>query len=254
MNKRFASKEITAIVLSLFFMVVGFGLIWFSKVYLQIEGETLFIFLFLIPILAYAIFSGRLSEFKAGGIEAKFVDVAKQSVEIGSETIEPSVNDMRVVAKAGAKELQKMLHRLDESKPIVLTAILGKRGYYNREVWLHYLEALSQYQNFKFVVILNKDGQFIAYMASWAMRQLLRMEDLGDHFVQTINQGNDFELKQFPGVITSAISTRTTNLEALKELTTRNIEALVVIDDNKKLKGVVEREQILSKLFIGMAT
>ncbi len=253
MKIKIIGKEATAIILSIFFVALGFCIIWFSQSYLELEGEALFIFLFLIPILAYAVFSGRLSELKAGGLEAKFVDIAKQSVELGSETIEPSVHDMEIVAKAGARELQGTLHRLDESKPIVLTVTLGSEGYYNRNVWIQYLEALSQYRNFKFAVILDKESRFVAYMPSWAMLQILRMEDLGDHFVEIINYDNYKELKQYPGVITNTISTKTTNLEAIREMTNRNVEALVVIDDNKKLKGVVEREQVLSKLFIGMA-
>jgi CBS domain-containing protein len=253
MKNRFASKETSAILLSVFFLILGFSTLWFSQRYLKLEGEVVFVFLLLMPILVYAILSGRLGELKAGGLEAKFVDVAKQSIELGSETIEPSVRDMETVAKGGARHLERTLRRLNESKPIVITLNLGRQGYYDRAVLIQYFEALSQYRNFKFAVILDEDNRFVAYMPSWAMLQLLRIQDLGNRFVQLINSGEKFEVIQYPGVITSTISTRTTNLEALKQMTERNIEALVVIDDDRKLRGVVEREQILSKLLIGLA-
>jgi CBS domain-containing protein len=68
-----------------------------------------------------------------------------------------------------------------------------------------------------------------------------------------ISEGNIGELRRYPGIVTRTISTKTTNFEALQKMTAQNIEALVVIDEDGKLKGVVEREQILSKLLLGMA-
>jgi signal-transduction protein with cAMP-binding, CBS, and nucleotidyltransferase domain len=118
---------------------------------------------------------------------------------------------------------------------------------------VNYIESLSQFNNFKFVVILDKEGRFVAYLSAWGMLQILRNDALGNTFVAMVNDGAERELKQYPGVVTKAVSTKTTNLEALKEMTSQNNEALVVIDVDKKLHGVVEREQILSKLLIGMA-
>jgi CBS domain-containing protein len=253
MKKRSASKEVAAILISIFFIIVGFVAIWFSKAYLGVEGEALFIFLLLAPILTYAIFSGRLTELKAGGMEAKFADIGEQTVDVGSETIDPSANDMEIVEKDGARKLQRTLDSIDKSKPIILTLTLGREGFFNQRVWLNYVESLSQFGNFKFVVLLDKKGHFIAYLSAWAMLQILKNSVLGDAFVDIVNNGLERELKLYPGVMTKAISTKTTNLEALKEMASQNIGALVVIDEGRKLCGVVEREQILSKLLIGMA-
>ena len=66
--KRSTMKDIGAVIMSLFFIVFGFWAIWFSKKYLQVEDNTLFVILLLAPIITYAILSGRLSEFKAGGL------------------------------------------------------------------------------------------------------------------------------------------------------------------------------------------
>lgn len=45
----------------------------------------------------------------------------------------------------------------------------------------------------------------------------------------------------------------TTNLEALREMTTQNLDFLVATDENLNLKGVVERERIVSRLLLAMA-
>lgn len=253
MDRQSLHRETVGIVVSILFLALGFLAMWLSQEFLKLEGETVLVFLLLVPIIVYTIFSGRLSELRAGGLEAKFVNVARQSVELASETIEPSMGEMEIVAKQGATELPRRIQRLDESKPIILTLTLGKEGHYHREVWLQYMEALSQYRNFKFVVILDHEDKFVAYIPSWAMLQILRVQDLGEHFVSKINQSRIRELRQYPGVVTRTISTQSTNLDALREMTAQNLEALVVIDEDRKLRGVVEREQILSKLLLGMA-
>jgi CBS domain-containing protein len=243
---------VVSVVISVLFLALGFLAVLLSKELLKLESEVSLVFLLLAPIIIYLIFSGRLTEFRAGGLEAKFVSIANMSVELSSETIEPSVNEMEIVAKGGARELQRQLQRLDESKPIILTLTLGKEGYYNQEVWLRYMEALSQYRNFKFVVVLDQENDFLAYIPAWAMLQILKMGALGYEFVWIINEGKIRELRQYPGVVTKTISTKSTNLEALREMTDQNLEALVVIDEKRKLKGIVEREQVLSKLLLGM--
>jgi CBS domain-containing protein len=253
MNRQSLRREAIAILVSIFFLALGFIAVWISKEFLKQEGDTLFVALLFVPIIVYVIFSGRLKELRAGGLEAKFIDIAEQSVEVASETIEPSTEEMEIVAKGDIKELQRRLQRLDESKPIILTLALGKIGYYDRQAGLQYIEALSQYRNFKFVVILDSENKFVAYIPSWAMLQILRLEGLGSEFVRIISEGNKGDLRRYPGIVTKTISIKATNLDALREMTAQNLDALVVIDENQKLKGVVEREQILSKLLLGMA-
>ncbi len=252
MEQKTPHREIWAILVSILFLVLGFLAVWLAKRLLEFEGDAIFVTLILVPIIVYLIFSGRLTELKGpGGLEAKFVGIAEQSVELVSETIGPSVGDMEVVAKGGAGALQRQIYRLDESKPIILTLTLGREGYY-KDVWIRYMEALSQYRTFKFVVILDHENKFVAYIPSGTMLQILRMEALGDEFVRIINDGNIGELRRYPGVVTRTISTDSTNVDALREMTAQNLEALVVIDKDRNLKGVVEREQLISKMLLGI--
>lgn len=254
MNRQSVPKEAAAVLISILFLALGFLAIWLTSSVLKIEGDAVFVSLLLIPILVYVIFSGRLSEIRApGGLEAKFVDVAGRSVEPASEPIEASTEEMQVVAKEGLRELQRSLHNIDESKPITLTLTLGKEGYYDRWVLLEYIKALSQYRNFKFVIILDQENGFKAYLPSWMMRQILEMDSLGDDFVKAVNDGSVPHLRRYPGVVTRTITTEQTNIEAIQEMTDQNLEALVVIDQDRQLRGVVEREQVLSKLMLALA-
>jgi len=44
-----------------------------------------------------------------------------------------------------------------------------------------------------------------------------------------------------------------TNLEALQAMSDQNLKAIIVVGEDQKLKGVVQREQILTKLMVGLA-
>ena len=253
MNRQSLRREAIAIIASILLLALGFLAGWLSREFLELEGLVL-LFVIFAPIISYTIFSGRLKELRAGGLEAKFVDVAGQSVDLASlETIEASMSDMEYVEKADARELPRRMRYLDESKPIILALTLGREGYYRRTAWASYMHALSQFRSFKFVVFLDQENKFVAYMPAWATLQILRMDALGDEFVRIINEGSIQELQRYPGVVTRTISTKATNIDALREMTAQNLEALVVIDEDRNLKGVVEREQILSKLLLAMA-
>ena len=250
MNRQSLYREAIALLVSVFFLALGVLAVGVSKEFLKLEGDAIFVSLLLMPIIVYMIFSGRLKELRAGGLEAKFVDVAGQSVELASETIEASMSDMEYVRKAGERELSRRMRDLDESKPIILALTLGRERYYNREVWAKYMQTLSQFRSFKFVVILDQENKFVAYMPDWAISQILKMEARGDEFVRIINEGNIQKLQRYPEVVNRSISTKATNINALREMTAQNLEALVVIDEDRKLKGVVERGQILTHITI----
>ncbi len=254
MLHRWVNRDIVAMLASIVFLALGVLAVWLSNELLDIEGEAVFVALLLLPVVVFMILSGRVRELRGpGGLEAKFVDVAGQSVELVSETIEASVDDMIIVAKGGASELERQAHDLDESKPIILTLNLGREGYYDRSVWSEYMDALSQFRTFRFVVVLDRENKFLAYIPSGVVGQILKTQGVGDDFVSAINDGRIPDLRRFLGVVTRTISVKSTNMDALREMTDQNLEALVVIDDDRNLVGVVEREQILSKLLLAMA-
>ncbi len=255
MNGRSLTQEATAILISILFLAIGILSIWVTKTGLQITTDAVYVSLLLVPIVIYMVFSGRLKELRApGGLEATFADVADKSVGAAADVkqLEASVEQTQFVAKGDLSELRRTLQYIDESKPIIVTAIVGKQGPYDRNALLQYMRSLSQYRNFKFVVFLDSDSKFMAYMPAWKVTQTLELDSLGNEFIQVINQGRSQELKRYPGVITEPIPTTKTNREALQKMTELNLDALVVIDADGKLKGVVEREQILSNLMLAI--
>jgi CBS domain-containing protein len=125
-------------------------------------------------------------------------------------------------------------------------------GHYTPEAMSKYVQALSSSRNFKFVVFLDHDERFLAYIPSWAFRNILNTPSMGQEFVRVINEGILQKLLSYPGIVQTTITTSTTNAEALRQMAEKNIGALVVTDKNNRLKGVTEREQVLSKLMLAL--
>ncbi len=245
-------KEIRHVLLSLFFLAPGLFVIWIANSHLGIKGDAVFVSVLVLPVLIYLIVSGRLKEFKGpGGLEAKFAETATETVNPAYESVEPSTEEMQVAAKEGFRALQKRKQDLDESRPIAMTMVLGKQGYYSRDAVLAYIESLSQYRNFKFVVFLDDKSRFVAYMPFWAVRSLLQTAG-GEDFISTINEGRLMDLFKVPGIIKDPIFVDETNAQALKKMMDQNLEALVVVDKNKALKGIVERDYILSAMILSL--
>src|SRR5262245_47112260 len=148
--------------------------------------------------------------------------------------------------------LERKRQEFNEAQPIVMIMELGKRDYYQREAALKHLEMLSQFRNFKFVVFVDQAKRFVAYMPSWAVKGLLGSSELGDAFIHAVNEGLTRELFRYPGIVKETIRTHSNNAEALREMLRQNLEALVVPDENNQLIGVVEREQILSRMMLSL--
>jgi predicted transcriptional regulator len=80
----------------------------------------------------------------------------------------------------------------------------------------------------------------------------MQLPDLADEFIDSVNEGQIAQVLRYPGVVKKTISTKSTNADALREMLEQNIEALVVIDERRKLRGVVEREQVLSRMMLSL--
>jgi hypothetical protein len=253
MNRPLISKEIGGLVISIVFLLLGFLVVWAMKSMLITAGDAVLISLFLVPILVYVIFTGRLSELKGpGGLELKLQTMASQPAdELASQRVEFVEEDMVPVSKGSIQELDRLERLLDPTKRIVLKLVLGEMQY-NRGDAIEYLERFLRYPNFKHVAFLDKKHRFVAFVPPWAMLRILTGEE-GERFVQIINGGNLLELLDFPGVLTLSINSRATYMDALKSMSDHNLETILVTGQDGKVIGVVDREQVLSKLLLAMA-
>jgi CBS domain-containing protein len=63
---------------------------------------------------------------------------------------------------------------------------------------------------------------------------------------------NAAQVFRYPGMLKSVIPVGTTNSQALEAMSRYGLGALAVIDDDRRVKGVVEREQLMSKLILSL--
>lgn len=250
-------KELRPLLFSLLFLGLGVFVLWVANYLLQHDpatsmGDVVLVSLLVMPILIYAIISGSLTELKGpGGVGATFNAVATAPVSDTTAHDRVSVEeDSLILAKGGVEELERQIRNLDENRASVMTVTFGG-AQYTPEALLEYVEAFWRSRNFKFVVILDRDGRFLAYMPAWAAKNLLSSPGRSEEFVKVLNEGRQ-ELFSYPGIVRKTISASSTNAEALREMMAKDLEALVVTDEDSRLKGIAEREQILTKMVLDM--
>ena len=247
-------KEINAIVSSIGFLAVGIFVVYVMKTYLALEGDNLFVSLLLIPVVIYLVLSGRLSELKAGGLSMVFNQALKETVTLSPSSVELPIDPLEAVEKGGYSPLQETMRRLSslkDAKPVTLTLNLG-RGYVDEAI-MFYISSLSQFPSFKFVVMLDEMNKVVGYFPVNAFLQIIQNDDIAGRFISNIRNAELEELNQFPGIITETVSPNASNIEALEILQKGDYDALLVVDGNRNLRGVVQRDKIIGNMLLSMA-
>jgi len=250
-NKK--NKEIIFFLFSLFFLAMGFIIVWFSKKYIPLDNNAVYIFLFLAPAIFYLLFSGRIIELKGGGFEARFKSIAEHSFQIPNDPIPE--NYVVNVIKKGPDYLEEIIPKLSDSKVIFLTIVVFDEPYkvtYSLGDMLGYIKKLSNYKGFRFVVFVDSDEKLLAFVPKNAMHQLLETPNLGNYLIDDINKGYKEELLKYPYFGKNAIKLPTTYLKALKEMIDGEVDALVIVDDNNKPRRIIERNEILGKILLDL--
>lgn len=246
-------REMRAISLTFLLLTAGVLILWAAKGIAGIDGSAVLVVLLVSPVISYALLSGRLrlTELRAAGVEAKFAEVAESAVTPHSEPI--PVAEMVVVEKTSPAALRKVLEEYgDTSDPIVMTVPIGGGGRYTLRALKVYLDTLSHLRTFKFVVFLDAGGRFASYAPHWLIRGFLDRPGLAEEFVRVLNSGSAKSLSLYPGIVSDAITVAHTNAHALREMDRLNLEALVVVDQDKRVAGIVERDQVLSKMLLAL--
>jgi hypothetical protein len=219
-------------------------------------GDAVLVALIIMPILVYAIISGILRELKGpGGWAASFNSIATTPVSDAlahSQVLSVGDGDVRIVRPGERRTFRGDIEDLDESLPIAITVTVGNQDYELADI-RDSVEYYYRYRSFELVVFLTLDDQFVAFMPAWAAKQVLDDQARNQDFVNAIKSGNRDELYRYSGVVREDLSTKSTVTEALHEMVEHNTRFLVVTDENKRLKGIAEREQVIGRLLLALA-
>jgi hypothetical protein len=261
--KETTKKALASWGLSLLLLALGILVIWVVRYWVnegrdpptEPVGDAVLVFLLVMPILIYAIISGILKEFKGpGGWGASFNSIATTSVSDTMAHSQVSVDDdtVQILPPGETETHQVETQELDETRPIVITVTFGKGGSYTVADLQDYVEKYYRYRSFELVVFLTSGKQFVGFMPAWAAKQILNDPKRKSAFVEAINEGDPDKLYSCPGVVSKAISTKSTNAEALREMIEQNSRFLVITDEKNRLKGIAEREQVIGRMVLAL--
>jgi hypothetical protein len=253
-EQRGPSQEARDIAIFGLSLLLGFLMALFARITVRIQSDAVLLFLTVAPLFLMLVATQRINLLKApGGLELSF---AERAVQIRNDPANQAV----VLEVAEAAPISPGLP--PESVSRLTMSIQFGRGDYQRK-WL--IETLapgqSQYVNLRYVVFVDADNRFIAFMPLTAFINLLELDDQGVRLERVINQGRRLELLRFPGVIPNALVARgsatddlPTNGDVLRTMLEHNLPAVAVIGPDGRLIGLVERDQIVSDLLLDLTS
>jgi len=250
------STETTAIGAGLAVFVAALALIWGLRKIMggSIDG-AIFIAVLLVPVIVYALVSGRLAEFSGpGGWGAKFRTAATDQVE--ASAILENVEGLQEVEKGGLSELKRIVRNLDPNLPNALLLRVGRSGYYRPKAIVTYLNSLLTVGPSTYVVFVdNETRRFIASTnASQVLSLLESRRDAGDFMSELEGSASPESFQDYDFLVRQSLSVNDTNADALQKFLDTNADALVVVsEDSKKPIGVVDRNRLITKLMVKLA-
>jgi hypothetical protein len=235
-------------------LLLGFLVALFTRFIGKIQSDAVLLFLTVAPLFLLLVATERINLLKApGGLELSF---AERVVQIRNDPANQAV----VLEVAAAAPISPGLP--PQSVGRLTMSIQFGRGDYQRQ-WLidNLAPGQSQYVNLRYVVFVDADNRFIAFMPLSSFINLLELDDRGPHLERVINQGRRMELLRFPGVIQNALVATgpdmddlPTNGDVLRTMLQHNLPAVAVIGPDGRLIGLVERDQIVSDLLLDLTS
>ena len=251
-----SSTETMGIIAGALALVVAVTLLVGLKKYLDTIDGTVFVALLLLPLIVYAVGSGRLEQFSApGGWGATFRDTANATVR--TQNIIEEAEKLQAVEKGGLSNLNSFVENLDRNFPNAMVLRVGKSGYYQPNAILSYLRTLMAVGPSTYVVFVEQaSGKFIA---SANGTQILAVIESGgevtSRFMEELGRGGSNALREHSFLVRTALEPTDNNKTALGKFLDSNAQALVVVSKDGQIPtGVVDRGRLITKLLLELAS
>ena len=240
-----------ALLIAAVILVIGLFLAYGIKRFSLGDSVTL-IALMIIPLLAYGVVSGDISEFTApGGWGAKFREEAKRTIE--PIPITTSIVEGEFIAKGGYAQLENIDKDLIPGKPVAVTLQLGRSGYYQPPAIARYIEVLSQHDPDMSVVIIDPNGKFVAAAKGDVVLRLLNDPEQTGRFMSALDGAAPDAMLSIGGFSDKSIADTASNVDALQKMQAQNTARLVVVTPAGMPEGVVLRDMIVTRLLVELA-
>jgi hypothetical protein len=252
--------EAGRLVWALVFVGLGLLIIWFTKTVMGVSGDGLFVAELFVAVLIFLVLTGQIAELTAGGVTAKFRELARGRVEPEvAPTIPVDLEEVFFIEKGSVSDALEKLHAragVEERRPAILSLTLAGETEYNINAVWAYLNVLARLERFYFVMFVGPDQRLIGYLPYRQITRALRDPDGSgpvEWLITAVNTGDERAVRSFPGMITEAIASSDSNAEALERMARLNLEAMVVVDAEGRPEGVIERNRLASQMVAAMA-
>ncbi len=231
---------VAAVILALFLRSVG------------IAESAAIIAILIIPLIVYGIASGRVQEFTGpGGWGATFREAANANVT--PSPITESIQNVAIVEKGGLKALKEAGQLLEKNKPVALTLVLGRPGYYVKNVIMAYINTLSVVDPGMTVVLVDSEEKFVAMAEATSVLRTLDREPMASALIRAIGE-DDRNFLRAEGFVEQRINEGASNIDALDLMEAQNLHTIVVVDRDLRPIGIVRRDDIVARLLLTLAS
>ena len=236
--------------------LVSFVFILGVLVLLRSRGKELLIkntdvLVALIPILIYLFVSGQIKSITVGDFhleaafkEATFIKVEKSITNLPIELI-----------PVGDKSTYEKIPDLIRSQTVGLRFEMNYPHYDKHQI-IHYLDSLAKFKFFKYLIIENSDGAFVAMsdVDEFFKKSNKELTELNiTKLIRAIETNNRKMLLQIPNFIGDVVTSDTKKKDALKIMQNNKAKTLPVVNEINKFVGVVTQENLATSLIIDMA-
>ncbi len=235
----------TLIYVAAFFLIL-IGLI---AIHAKVNGgfkiETSWIALALSPAIVWLLTTGQLTEFSGFGLAFKLRQASSEPFSLAREGDRIEPQPITLEAKGGIGKIDELI----ENRIAALTLQLHRKGYYRNAAIQEYLERLTNYDFFRYVVFVDQQETFSGMVP--ARKLLNQIRQPGFNLVKIIETGKVNKLKDWNRI---SITTNNSKREALTLMERHNLVELAVTNGNREFIGVVEREKLLGSIVLKLIT
>lgn len=246
---RLRQRSLSAAAGATFFLVLGLGVVWFARKIAGLSDGAVLSVLVIVPALLYVVLRGDLAELRGPGGWGATFRVTKATVSFAGQRLD-ILDDPQLMAKGGTSDLDRRVQALDRDQPVLMTVTLGEK--YTIRAMRIYLEMLAHLPRFKLVAFLDGSGCFIGCASPAGVLSLMQEPGLAQSFLDAIEHENAARVFRYPGMLKSIVPAEATNSQALEIMSRHGLGALAVVGSDRHVKGVVEREQLMSKLILSL--
>ena len=199
----------------------------------------------LAPLVIWLITTNQLAEFSGFGLAFKLNEVAAKSVSIENDGALIDPEPISSDTKQGLGKIDSFIRR----RVSAITLQTNRPNYYNNRAIGEYLERLTQYPFFRFVLFTNPAGEFWGIIDA---RKLLY--EIRDNRLNIVALLEAKTIDRIPGLTRFSIQENSSKRRTLELMDKEGLSEIPVVDRHQRFIGIVTREKITSSIVVQLVS